>query len=367
MAAVVRTQGGPFDLEQITVDPPRQDEILVRVVAAGICHTDVSARDGALPFPLPGVLGHEGSGIVEGVGDGVATFEPGDHVVLSGAFCGECPTCLGGQVVYCPSFPLRSHAGRRPDGTATMFDQAGSALNGTFVGQSSFSTYAVVRAVNAVKVRPDVPIELLGPLGCGVMTGAGAVMDTLRPAAGSTLAVFGLGGVGMSALLAAGLVGCGRVIAVDVNEDRLHLARELGATDVIDASDGDAPAAVQQITGRGVDYAIEASGVAAVGRSAFDSTHGQGTTLLLGAPPQGAELTLPWRSMLGGRTLRGAIMGGANPRHFIPRVTDLIAQGRFPLERLVRYFDFDRIGEAVAALERGDVVKPILRMSSSGG
>jgi aryl-alcohol dehydrogenase len=243
-----------------------------------------------------------------------------------------------------------------------MFDAEGSPLNGTFVGQSSFSTQTVVRAVNVVKVRPDVPIELLGPLGCGVMTGAGGVMDTLRPTAGASLVVFGLGGVGMSAVIAANLVGCNHVIAVDVNAHRLEMASELGATAVVNATDADVPSAVRELTRGGADYAVDATGVTAVGLTAIESTHGQGTTLLLGAPPQGSELTVPWTSLLRGRTLRGAIMGGANPRHFIPRIVDLVAQGRFPLERMVTYFDLGDIELAVRALECGDVIKPVVRM-----
>ena len=360
-AAVLRSHHGPFELERITVAAPAPDEILVKIAGSGICHTDLSARDGALPFPLPGVLGHEGSGVVAEVGDRVAGFAVGDHVVLSGAYCGECPTCLDGQVVYCPTFPIRSRAGRRADGSPTMYDREDRPLYGTFVGQSSFSTHVLVRAVNAVRVRHDVPIELLGPLGCGVMTGAGAVMDTLRPTAGSSLVVFGLGGVGMSAVVAGRLVGCNAVIAVDLNHGRLELAKDLGATAVV-AADGDVVGAVRELTGGGADFAIDATGVAAVGATAIETTHGQGTTLLLGAPAQGAELRVPWTSILRGRSVRGAIMGGANPRRFIPRIVDLIAQGRFPLERMVTYFDFDDIGAAVAALENGDVIKPVLRM-----
>jgi aryl-alcohol dehydrogenase len=363
-AVVVRSLGGEFAVESVSVDAPRADELLVRIVAVGICHTDLSARDGTLPFGLPAVLGHEGSGVVEVVGEAVTGFEVGDHVVLSGAYCGHCPVCMDGNVVYCPSFPVLSRAGRRPDGSATVFDADDQPLNGTFVGQSSFATRMLVRAVNAVKVSTNAPLELLGPLGCGVMTGAGGVLDTLRPPAGSTLAVFGLGGVGMSAVLAARLAGCGRVVAVDVNPSRLALALELGATDAVNVSEVDAIAAIQQLTGRGVDFAVEASGVAAVGVSAVESTHGQGATLLLGAPPVGAELKLPWTSVLRGRTVRGAIMGGANPRHFIPRIVDFMAQGRFPLDRLVTFFPLDAVADAVEALESGTVVKPVLLMPS---
>jgi aryl-alcohol dehydrogenase len=361
-AAVVRSIGGEFVVERVTIDDPRPDELLVRIVAAGICHTDLSARDGTLPFGLPAVLGHEGSGVVQVVGGAATGFAEGDHVVLSGAYCGSCPVCLDGNLVYCPSFPVLSRAGRRRDGSATLFDAADQPLNGLFVGQSSFSTHVVVRAVNAVKVSKSAPLELLGPLGCGVMTGAGGVLDTLRPPVGSTLAVFGLGGVGMSAVLAGRLAGCARIVAVDVHPGRLKLSLEVGATDAIDASDTDAVATIQDLTGGGADYAVEASGVASVGVAAVESTHGQGSTLLLGAPPAGAELTLPWTSVLRGRTVRGAIMGGANPRHFIPRMVDFIAQGRFDLQRLVSFYPMDAVAEAVEALERGTAVKPVLLM-----
>ncbi|MCX4095617.1 NAD(P)-dependent alcohol dehydrogenase [Nocardia sp. alder85J] len=361
-AAVVRKEGASFHLESIALDDPRPDELVVRIVASGICHTDLSTRDGLLPFGFPAVLGHEGSGVVEAVGSGVTGLEPGDHVVLSGAFCGTCPTCLDGRVVYCPSFPKLSRAGRRPDGSATMFDAQGEPLYGIFVGQSSFSTHVIVRAVNVVKVPETLPLELLGPLGCGVMTGAGAVQDTLRPEPGSTVAVFGLGGVGMSAVAAARIAGCGKVIAVDVNPARRELALEIGATDVVDAANDDVVQEIRRRTGQGVDYSIEASGVAAVGRIAVESTQGQGTTLLLGAPAFGSDFSVPWFSILSGRTVRGAIMGGSDPRIFIPRVSAMIGEGIFPLEKLVKYFDFDEIDAAVDALERGEVVKPIIRM-----
>jgi len=363
LAAVVRELRGDFVVEEVTLDGPRPDELLVRVVGAGICHTDLAARDGSLPFSLPAILGHEGSGVVEAVGASVTGFAVGDPVVLNGAYCGHCPTCLDGKPVYCPEFPKLSRAGRRADGSPTVFDAAGEPLFGSFVGQSSFSSLAVVRAANAIKVSASAPLELLGPLGCGVMTGAGGVMDTLQPPAGSTIAVFGLGGVGMSAVIAAGLVGCARVIAVDLNRYRLDVATEVGATHAVDAN-GDVLAQIQRITGGGADYAIDASGVAVVGQMAVESTHGQGTTLLLGAPAAGSQLTVPWSSLLRGRTIQGAIMGGANPRHFIPRLVDFIAQGKFPLERLVRYFDLGQIAEAVHALETGEVIKPVVRMRS---
>jgi aryl-alcohol dehydrogenase len=360
-AAVIRSLGGDFVIEDVTLDGPRSDELLVRVVGAGICHTDLAARDGSLPFSLPAILGHEGSGIVEAVGDAVTGFAVGESVVLNGAYCGLCPTCLDGKPVYCPEFPKLSRAGRRADGSPTVYDAAGEPLFGTFVGQSSFSTLAVVRATNAIRVSAAAPLELLGPLGCGVMTGAGGVMDTLQPPAGSSIAVFGLGGVGMSAVIAAGLVGCSKVIAVDLNRYRLDVAMQVSATHAVDAS-GDPLGDIQRLSNGGVDFAIDASGVASVGQMAVESTHGQGTSLLLGAPAAGSQLTVPWSSVLRGRTIRGAIMGGANPRHFIPRMVDLIAQGRFPLDRLVRYFEFGQIGEAAHALETGEVIKPVVLM-----
>jgi aryl-alcohol dehydrogenase len=217
-AAVLRKPATPFVLETITLDEPREDEVLVRLVATGVCHTDIVVSK-VLPT-TPAVLGHEGAGIVERVGSRVSKVRPGDHVVLSYVSCGKCKYCLQGKGGYCQSFELANFAGIRPDGSTTM-RQGDEIVHGSFFGQSSFATYALATERNVVKVRTDAPLELLGPLGCGIQTGAGAVMNVFAPQAGQSVVVFGTGSVGLSAIMAARAVGCTTIIGVDIRPQRL--------------------------------------------------------------------------------------------------------------------------------------------------
>ena len=228
-AAVVHEEAQPFSVEDLELEEPRADEVLVRVVATGICHTDVIVRDQWYPVPLPAVLGHEGAGVVERVGEGVSKVQPGDHVVLSFASCGECTNCLSGWPTYCLNFYDQNFGGSRPDGSNAL-SKDGDAVHGRFFGQSSFASYSVAAERSVVKVREDAPLELLGPLGCGVQSGAGGVLNILRPTPGTSIAVFGTGAVGMSAIMAASIAGCTIIISIDVKASRMELARELGAT-----------------------------------------------------------------------------------------------------------------------------------------
>ena len=236
-AAVVRDQEQPFEIEELELEKPRAGEVLVRVVATGMCHTDLIVRDQWYPVPLPVVLGHEGAGIVERVGEGVTKLEPGDHVVLTFASCGRCANCLRGKPTYCLQFFGLNFGGARLDGSNAL-GKEGEPVHDRFFGQSSFATYAIATERNAIKVRDDTPLELLGPLGCGIQTGAGGVMNSLAPEAGTSMAIFGAGAVGMSAVMAARIVGCATVVAIDIIPERLELARELGATHTIDANEG---------------------------------------------------------------------------------------------------------------------------------
>ena len=248
IAAVLSANHEPFTLEQVDVERPRRGEVLVRIVATGLCHTDLSARDGLIPFPLPGVLGHEGAGVVEEVGEGVTDLEVGDHVVMSFAFCGGCRTCRTGHPVYCESWAgLNLFGGSRADGSPTLH-RDGQDLHGHFFGQSSLATLALASASSVIKVPREAPLELLGPLACGIQTGAQSVLNVLRPEPGSTLAVFGAGGVGLSALIAAVHLTGAAVAVVDVNPARLELATRLGAAHAINARDQDPVEALQKIT-----------------------------------------------------------------------------------------------------------------------
>jgi aryl-alcohol dehydrogenase len=361
-AAVVRQPRGPFRLEALDLDDPRPDEVRVRMVAAGVCHTDVLVRDQVYPTPLPAVLGHEGAGIVDAVGPGVRGLAPGDHVVLTVNTCGRCGNCLSGASTYCEQLYPRNFGGRRPDGTTSLTDPSGTAVSSHFFGQSSFATWANVAERAVVKVPADVPLKLLGPLGCGIQTGAGAVLNSLRPEVGSSIAVFGAGAVGFSAMLAALAVGCTTIIMIDINDDRLARAHSLGATHTVNSTRQDAAASILELTGgRGVDYALEATGVPGVLRQAADSLAVRGTVGLVGAGRPGTEaafetglsITRVW-------TLKMIIEGDAVPQVFIPRLIDLWKRGRFPFDQLTSPFPFEDIDKAFASSENGESIKPVL-------
>jgi aryl-alcohol dehydrogenase len=362
-AAVVSGKGGQFGLTEVELDDPRPDEVRVRIVGSGVCHTDAIVRDQVYPTPLPAVLGHEGSGIVEAVGSAVSHVQPGDHVVLSMNSCGTCTNCRSGGPTYCSDLYGRNFGGSRPDGTSAISGPGGT-ISSMFFGQSSFATHANVAGRSVVPVPQDVPLELLGPLGCGIQTGAGAVINAFRPRAGSSIAVFGAGAVGMAAIMAAYLVGCERVVAVDLNAARLATALELGATDTVDATAGGVPERIMELTsGAGVDFALDATGVPAVLRQAADSLALRGTVGLVGAAPPGTETSFETGlSMTRGWTLRMIIEGDAVPQVFIPRLVRLWLADRFPFDKLVQTYPFERINDAFADSEAGKTVKPVLLM-----
>ena len=359
-AAVVREPGGSFNVEQLELDNPRHDEVLVRIVGVGLCHTDLICRDQLYPVPLPAVLGHEGAGVVEAVGTGVTDLEPGDHVVLSFNACGECGNCSQGRPSRCSLLFESNFAGARADGSCAH-SCAGEAIHGHFFAQSSFASHALAHRRNTVKVDADVPLELLGPLGCGVQTGAGAVMNTLAPAAGSSIAVFGCGSVGLSAIMAASLVGCATIIAVEPHSSRRALALELGATHTIDPEDGDVVEAIHALTTEGTDYSLECTANPRVLRQAVDALTVTGTCALIGAAPMGTEVTLDMNSIMFGRTVTGVIEGDSIPGQFIPKLVALYKQGRFPLDKLVTFYPLTAIQQAVEDSEAGRVVKAVLR------
>jgi len=360
-AAVVREKGGKFLIEDLQLEEPRANEVLVRVVACGVCHTDLGVRDQYYPTPLPCVLGHEGSGIVEKVGAGVTSVAPGDHVVMSFLSCGVCDTCKRGLPGYCNGMYLHNFSGGRPDGSSPL-SQGGQRINGCFFSQSTFATHALATEGNIVKVPTDIPLELLGPLGCGVQTGAGTVMNALHPRAGTSIVIFGVGTVGISAIMAALVCGCTQIIAVDINNERLALAKTFGATHGINGKETDPVKAIQELTGGGADYSVEAIGNPHVLRQAVDCLSTTGFCALVGMTPLGTEVKLDMNGILFGRGLRGVIEGEAVPQIFIPQMIELYRQGRFPIDRLVSYYDFKDINQAVEDLEKGKVLKGVLKM-----
>lgn len=360
-AAVTRGKAQPFIIEDMDVDEPRADEVLVKIVATGICHTDLVVRDQWLPVPLPIVLGHEGAGIVEQVGQSVTKVQPGDHVVLTYGRCGHCANCLDGRPYYCLHSYARSYGGGRPDGS-TALHQNGQPVHSHFFAQSSFGTYALASEGNVVKVRQDAPLDILGPLGCGIQTGAGAVMNGLRPHVGTSIAIFGAGSVGLSAIMAARVVGCTTIIGIDINSDRLTLAKELGATHTIHGGETDSVEEIKRITGGGVDFALEMTASPRVLRQAVDALQVGGVCGVIGVAPKGTEVSLDMTGLLFGRAVRGIRQGESNSDSFIPQLIELYMQGRFPFDRLIEFYPFDQINQAAEDTERGIAIKPVLRM-----
>jgi aryl-alcohol dehydrogenase len=271
--------------------------------------------------------------------------------------------CHSGTSAYCLDLFRLCFGGARADGSSAIRDAHGGRIHGHFFGQSSFSTLAIANARNVVKVRRDAPLELLGPLGCGIQTGAGAILNSLRPAAGQSLAIFGAGAVGLSAVMAARLAGASPVIAIDVNPGRLSLACELGAELVINATKSDVVSEIQSATGGGADFTLEASGRGQVLRQAIDALGQRGTCGIVGAPPMGTEVNFDVPDlMIRGKVIRGIVEGDSVPETFIPKMVDLYLDGQFPIDRMIKTYQLDQINQAVADAEAGAVVKPVILM-----
>jgi aryl-alcohol dehydrogenase len=361
-AAVLHKTNGPFVIEELTLEPPRAGEILVRIVATGMCHTDAAVRGGDLPVALPAVLGHEGAGVVEATGAGVTKVAAGDHVVVTVDSCGLCSSCLSGRPSICDLiFPL-NFGGSRLDGSHALHSSKAT-LTDRFFGQSSFATRALAHERNVVKVRKDVPLELLGPLACGIQTGAGSVLRALRVAAGESFVVFGSGAVGLSAVMAARVCGAATIVAVDVLQSRLDLARELGATHLINGKTDDAVAKIREITGVGIHHALDTTGRVDVIRDAIEALRPGGVCGVLGASAPDAVLSFPIGPFMSqSKSVRGIIEGDVVPDVFIPQLIELYRQGRFPFDKLVRFYPLDDINQAMEDSERGVTVKPVIRM-----
>ena len=362
-AAVVEELHGPFVVREVEIDEPGPGDVLMEVAGTGFCHTDGIARDGDLPFPLPGVLGHEGAGTVVAVGDGVTGVQEGQAVVLGWPWCGACRNCVAGQPRYCLRMGELVGGGHRLDGGSALRTTDGSPLASHFFGQSSFATHAMTTASSLVPVPAGLPVELLGPLACGLATGAGAVFNTVRPEPGTSIVVYGTGTVGLAAVMAARNSAATTVIAVDRHASRLRLAGELGATHTVDATDTDPVQAVTDICGGPADAALECTGVLPVIRQAVDSVGMLGTAVLIGGAPAGAEFTVDHLTTLWGKTIRGTLGGSGSGQTLIAALVDLHLQGRFPFDRLVEFFPLERIEDAVEASYSGAVVKPVIRMA----
>ena len=363
-AAVSREVDQPPHIEALQLGPPRADEVLVRVVAAGICHTDLRAHaGGGLPVPRPVVLGHEGAGVVEQVGSAVQHLRPGDRVVLSGSSCGGCPSCRANLPSYCDQVLPRSFGGQRVDGSSALTGPQGR-IHGHFFGQSSFATHCLADARGAVRVDEDVPLPIAAPLGCGVITGAGAVLHVFGLRPGASLVVIGAGSVGLSAVMAARLSGASRIITIDPLAQRRQLSLELGATDALDADVADIAARVRELLPRGADYALNTTAVPAAYQAALEVLGVRGLAAFVTSPAEPVAIRLQ-TLQFGGRSLRGIIGGDAAPQLTVPLLLDHWKQGRFPMDRLITPFLFDDIAEAFAAAKAGQVVKPVLLMGDA--
>ena len=363
--AAIAREPGKISVETMQIEDPRADEILVRLVATGLCHTDITSLEGILPIPFPMVLGHEGAGLVEKVGSEVKSVKVGDHVVMTYDHCGHCRSCEAHAHTYCHDLPTINFGGNRRDGSSPL-SQDGAKINGGFFGQSSFATFAICTDRNIVKVPADIPLEILGPLACGVQTGAGAVVNSLQVTPGASFAVFGVGTVGLSAVMGARVVGAKTIIAVDVSEARLKLARDLGATHTINGKSQDALAEIMRITGSGVEFSLDTSGVQSVMEQSLAAIAPRGTCAWLAGVSPDMRIPVDPSFLLGGRKLRGIVEGDSHdPTKFINQMIEWYRKGIFPFDRLIRFYPFEDISAAIHDSHIGETIKPVLRFGHS--
>ncbi|MBX6388595.1 MAG: NAD(P)-dependent alcohol dehydrogenase [Frankia sp.] len=360
-AAVLDRLDADFVVRPLDLADPAPGEVLIEIAGVGLCHTDLAVQHGHLPFPFPAVVGHEGSGVVRAVGAKVTKVSVGDRVVATFNSCGTCDQCTAGAPSYCARFMELNFGGVRADGTAGLHDD-GTALGCNFFGQSSFATHALAHEVNVVKVPDNVPLELLGPLGCGVQTGAGAVLNSLACPQGSSLLVTGGGAVGLSAVLAAAVRDLATVIVVEPVAARRRLALDLGATHAIDPADGPIAEQVRAIAPTGVAFALDTTAVGSVIDGVIGSLAQRGVFGMVGVPADPtATLSVGLIEMQArGLSFKGIVEGDSNPDVFIPRLIELYQTGRFPFDRLVTTMPLAKINDAIAAQARGEVVKVVL-------
>src|SRR5215469_2084645 len=361
-AAVAWEAGAKLSIEEFGLDDPRDDEILVRIEAAGVCHTDESARLGLLPVVYPIILGHEGSGTVEAAGQDVTRVRPGDKVLFTPDYCGTCEQCVLGHTPYCEQVIPVTFTGTRPDGSPRAHASDGRPVRAAFFGQSSFATHSLVTERNIVPVPDGAPLHYLAGFTCGVQTGAGAILNAMPVRSGGKVAIWGTGAVGLAAVMAAKASGAAEIVALDRVAHRLALAAELGATATLDTTGQELPdvsAAVVKLAGRGVHVALDTTGNPAVILAAVQSLATHGTASVITS--SGAPVTLPPGDLLlKGRQLRGTMGGHISPAIFIPRLLDLHAQGRFPVDRLVKNYPFTALNTAIADSLSGATIKPVL-------
>jgi S-(hydroxymethyl)glutathione dehydrogenase/alcohol dehydrogenase len=355
-AAVLEKVPGEVLVDDVAIAAPGPREVLIRTVAAGVCHSDLHFVDGIYPHPLPLVPGHESAGVVEAVGDQVSYVQPGDHVITClSVFCGSCEFCLSGRPALCTKRDVR-----RPADAPPRLARGSDRVN-QFLDLSSFAEQMLVHEHALVKIRPDMPLDRAALLGCGVTTGLGAVFRTARVEPGQTVAVIGCGGIGLSCIQGAVLAGATRVIAVDKLVSKLDLAQSFGATDVVDAGETDPVVAVQELTDGGVDHAFEAIGLARTAEQAFAMARRGGTATVIGMIPPGEKVVIPGAALLGEKRLQGSLMGSNQFRVDMPRYVELYLQGRLKLDELVSArIGLDGLNAAFQALRDGSVARSVV-------
>lgn len=361
IAAVAHQPSAGWAIEEVSIEEPRAGEVIVRIAGTGLCHTDLVFAASMKIMKAPAIFGHEGAGVVERVGPGVTKVKPGDHVVLTFNSCGKCGRCEQGHPAYCQFHAQHNYIGCRPDGSrgVTVGTEPASAH---FFSQSSFATLALASERNVVPIDKDVPLELMGPLGCGIQTGAGSIMKALACPQGSSLVIFGGGSVGLSAVLGAVVQGCATIIVVEPMASRREMAQELGATHVIDPTGADVVHAIREIVPPGVDFAFDTSGRKSVVADGVKVLASGGTLALVGvAPLEDDILPLSINQVIGaGFRVMGIIEGDVEPDQFIPEMISLYRAGRFPFDKLIRTYRLDQINEAISEQHDGLCIKPVL-------
>jgi len=359
--AAVLEAPGELVVADVDFAAPGAGEVLVKLVASGMCHTDLGAIAGGIPFATPGIIGHEGAGIVAAVGEGVSSVSIGDKVLLSFTSCSSCSACRSGHPAYCETWLPRNLLGALRFDDSGGVTRDGESIAAHFFGQSSFGEYSIADERSIVKVDADADLAVLAPLGCGVLTGFGSVWNVFEPGPDDIVAVYGTGAVGLSAVIAASLRDPAQLIAIDVVDERLALALELGATAAVNARTENVAERLAEITGgRGVTKSFDTTGNPNVARSALDAASVRGTVLVCGAPPPGTEIPVDIQGILTGKILRGVTMGDTEPGALIPQLVALHAEGKLPLDKLERTYSLDEIQQAAQDMHHGVTVKPVI-------
>ena len=357
-AAVMRENNAPLELEEVAIDDPAPGEVLVKTAASGICHSDLTVIEGGLPYPPPAVLGHEPSGVVEAIGEGVTDFVPGDHVIgCLSSWCGACKFCTDGRPYLCPSQYLG-----RAEGTAPRLVGSNGDPIGQFANLSSFAEKMLCPERSLVKIREDMPLDRASLIGCGVTTGLGAALNTVSIPAGASVVIIGLGGVGLSALQGARIVGAGKIIAVDAQAWKFSLAKDLGATDCIDATDGDPVAAVHALTGGGADFVFECIGLVPTVQQAVAMTGRGGTTVLVGVVPMTELVQISAADLvLQEKKITGSYMGSNRFRFDMPKYVDFYLDGRLRLDEMISgRLALDEINDGFDRMRKGEVARQVI-------